>query len=124
MREQCVSILVPWVAPVAGRRSALQEVSPSAGHRRGRGDVYGTACSTHLCTMKDTETLPVQSLCGVGINFRADSTGALFVSSLTPGGLLLVRNNAVNAHGASKPLRALIVPFTRKIGRASCRERV
>mmetsp|Transcript_52213 Transcript_52213/g.123612 ORF Transcript_52213/g.123612 Transcript_52213/m.123612 type:complete len:160 (-) Transcript_52213:265-744(-) len=27
-----------------------------------------------------------QSLCGVGINFRADTTGALFVSSLTPDG--------------------------------------
>mmetsp|Transcript_3871 Transcript_3871/g.9583 ORF Transcript_3871/g.9583 Transcript_3871/m.9583 type:complete len:137 (+) Transcript_3871:118-528(+) len=27
-----------------------------------------------------------KSLCGIGINFRADSTGALLVSSLIPGG--------------------------------------
>ena len=33
------------------------------------------------------EEVPVsQATCGVGINFRADKSGALFVSSLIPGG--------------------------------------
>mmetsp|Transcript_27323 Transcript_27323/g.55839 ORF Transcript_27323/g.55839 Transcript_27323/m.55839 type:complete len:133 (+) Transcript_27323:209-607(+) len=43
------------------------------------------------CGRRDVETIPKgqyspSTMCGVGINFRADKTGALCVSSLIPGG--------------------------------------
>ena len=79
------STLSPSVLLGVTMPSHFPEHSPlqhPSGYLRRAHSADGPCFLNFVCSPRD------QSLCGVGINFRADTTGALFVSSLTPGGAL------------------------------------